>query len=445
MVDYINLLHISDLNFNMEIKTKDAIRKNVLTEMLETLKKVDNDWKPNIVVISGDIGYHGDAEDYSVAKEWLSELLNVLIIPPNNLIVCPGNHDLTLKNIIPKYEISPKTKIKADDILKIEELSTLSNWFENFNNFCKDYLSPVSIDSEPNYLIGVKKVDDFDNLEFIIINSAWFSRKEEKVGTNINKLWIGLPFLEVLKSNNQIKEIDKRTDTIKITIMHHPKQYLNEAEYNSYGDIPSTYHLMANHSHLILIGHSHNEYPIHSERIDDKTLIFECGATYEGKNYKSNFSIFKIDTKNFRLHRKIYIYHSYKRKWEVCHETLHYPIYLSSDIKVDFNQQIENIKMLFDFRDILLDELNHKFKLGINEEQLITIAKSAYDEMLRRCGSFRYDLLLDLIKDFLKSLGFKKKLEINNKSEREMTTILNQIALHAVLIFQINSNKVRYW
>ena len=282
-------------------------------------------------------------------------------------------------------------------------------------------------------------------MEFIIINSAWFSRKEEKVGTNINKLWIGLPFLEVLKSNNQIKEIDERTDTIKITIMHHPKQYLNEAEYNSYGDIPSTYHFMANHSHLILIGHSHNEYPIHSERIDDKTLIFECGATYEGKNYKSNFSIFKIDTKNFRLHRKLYIYHSYKRKWEICHETLHYPIYLSSDIKIDFNQQIENIKMLFDFSDILLDELNDKFKLGINEEQLITIAKSAYDEMLRRCGSFRHDLLLDLIKDFLKSLGFKKKLEINSISERDMTTILNQIAFHAVLIFQINSNKVRYW
>ena len=394
------------------------------------------------VIQPGINGWHGEAEDYFAAKGWLRKLLNVLNIPPNNLIVCPGNHDIFLKNVLPKYKPIPKTKIKADDILKIEELSKLSNWFENFNNFCEDYLKPVLIDSEPNYLIGVKKVDGFDNLEFFIVNSAWFYRKKEDVGNNINKLWLGLPFLEVLKSNNQIKEIGEISDKIVITIMHHPKQYFNEAEYNSYDGNPSTFHFMTSHSHLILIGHSHNERPIHSERIDDKTLIFECGATYEGKYYKNNFSLFKIDTKYFRLHRKLYFYNSYSRKWEIHPDTLHYPIYLSNDIKIDFNQQFENIKMLNDITGFPLRNLSDKYKLGLNEKKILTIAKTAYNEMLRRSGSLCYDLWLDLIKDFLKSLALKKKMEVYNLNEKEMTTILNQFASYAILIFHYNFNEV---
>ena len=95
----INVLHLSDLHFGFESReispTASAQRENALKALQGTLNKLENEWKPNIVVISGDIGWKGHENDYKDAKRWLKSLLNSLDLTVNDLVLSAGNHDIS--------------------------------------------------------------------------------------------------------------------------------------------------------------------------------------------------------------------------------------------------------------------------------------------------------------------------------------------------------------
>lgn len=85
MSDTINILHLSDLHFGAEptvtvISTALAMRKITLNPLLETLNTIEPEWKPEIIVVSGDIGWCGAQKDYVEAMVWLKELLQILVL-----------------------------------------------------------------------------------------------------------------------------------------------------------------------------------------------------------------------------------------------------------------------------------------------------------------------------------------------------------------------------
>lgn len=93
----INILHLSDLHFGMEPfkdteneinSTKVAERVLTLKSLKKSLKDLTEEWKPQILVISGDIGWKGHEQDYIEAEEWITKLRNELNI--KDIVVCPG-------------------------------------------------------------------------------------------------------------------------------------------------------------------------------------------------------------------------------------------------------------------------------------------------------------------------------------------------------------------
>lgn len=94
------LLHLSDLHFGMEAKSDkeqslSAQRKNTLDTLEETLRGLPREWRPDLVVISGDIAWKGRTGDYEAAAQWLtSNILEPWALKSSDLIICPGNHDL---------------------------------------------------------------------------------------------------------------------------------------------------------------------------------------------------------------------------------------------------------------------------------------------------------------------------------------------------------------
>lgn len=85
------VLHLSDLHFG---HAGDANRKIALNALRQTLQQVDNDWLPTLVCISGDLGWKALRDDYGLAKQWVVELLELLKLTPEDLVLCPGNHDI---------------------------------------------------------------------------------------------------------------------------------------------------------------------------------------------------------------------------------------------------------------------------------------------------------------------------------------------------------------
>src|ERR1700751_2215843 len=101
MSEIINILHLTDIHFGAEVTKKNsqtaiAQRKTVIEKLPEKIASLisDNE-KPDLVVISGDIGWGGIKSDYEEAEEWIRIFLQKLNLTTDDLIVCAGNHDLS--------------------------------------------------------------------------------------------------------------------------------------------------------------------------------------------------------------------------------------------------------------------------------------------------------------------------------------------------------------
>jgi predicted MPP superfamily phosphohydrolase len=89
------LLHLSDLHFGADETAHEFNERDLcLAKLLETIQSLPPDWRPNAVVITGDLGWKGHADDYKDATLWLSSLSTVLKIEPAAFLLCPGNHDI---------------------------------------------------------------------------------------------------------------------------------------------------------------------------------------------------------------------------------------------------------------------------------------------------------------------------------------------------------------
>ena len=312
----VNILHLSDLHFGMEKTEKipaTAVDKRNLTlsELIKTLKNVDEKWLPDLVAVSGDIGWKGKREDYDKAKDWLTkELLPMLKLAPDKLVICPGNHDIDREETFGMDP--PSSTDDADEWLKLERNKNFSRPFEAFIDFCKNMMgiSPLEIGDQSGNLTG--KID-LHGLRFVILNSAWFCRGDD----DPNNLWMGKPMLEKMAANNQLIDPDNydvNASPVAIALFHHPHEWLNEAEYNTFGNRQNTLEYLSLRSHIILTGHVHAR-PAEPHRLFNRAWLVKGGASYAGSTYQNHFSILRIDTKNRKFDRLTFEFDPGKNRW----------------------------------------------------------------------------------------------------------------------------------
>ena len=69
------ILHISDLHFSAKCNDQElANRKLLFDGLLKRLKAIEDEWRPTIVCVTGDITDKGQSEGFTDAKEWLKQL-----------------------------------------------------------------------------------------------------------------------------------------------------------------------------------------------------------------------------------------------------------------------------------------------------------------------------------------------------------------------------------
>ncbi|MFN9047691.1 MAG: metallophosphoesterase family protein, partial [Planctomyces sp.] len=117
------ILHLTDLHFGWEggpnAETLKAQRTNCLNALHTALKKLVADssnthWKPDIVAITGDLGWKGAAADYLLLNKWLEPLLQDLQLGHDSVVVCPGNHDIDRQKA--RYQGRPLTAKESDEL-----------------------------------------------------------------------------------------------------------------------------------------------------------------------------------------------------------------------------------------------------------------------------------------------------------------------------------------
>src|ERR1039458_2850215 len=191
-----NLLHLTDLHFGCD---KDATAQAQRTQALDLLVKLVGglvaDWRPDILVISGDLTWQGKASGYLQLAEWLTKkLFPATGLTAADCVICPGNHDIDQDAAFCLLDRTQDAQ-RADDLPRPERLAKgFAAPFEAFVKFAADFGIPApALHGKPNHLAGVRELH---GLRFLCANSAWFCRDSN---SDRGQLWLGLPQLQSMQ------------------------------------------------------------------------------------------------------------------------------------------------------------------------------------------------------------------------------------------------------
>lgn len=285
----IGIIHISDLHLKTsEVDFLSKITRNIIEDLQRLMIRFD--FKCEIVVFSGDIVDAGENSEKvydAVYNSVCIPLREILQIKSNNFISIPGNHDIDRSKIDEIFHDGLYSKLKSDglDNLNFDNVNItnkLLNYFafeKKLSDVKTPYIVHTQIISFSDFSIGVTK-----------INTAWsLSTKDQFDRKNI---WIPKSLLE--ESFDKVKK-----SKIKICIMHHPTDWINDDNYSKIENKIDKYD-------IVLIGHKHygSAKSISTSNAISRHFMAPRLGPITGE---SGYSIFVLDSDNESLgilHRK---------------------------------------------------------------------------------------------------------------------------------------------
>ena len=284
------LLQLSDIHIKSE---NDFIIKHQ-EDFYRSCKALINECTKLIVVITGDIAFSGNEEEYAVAYNWLKQCESswkreASFLNSVEYIVVPGNHDcdFSKQTDVRKMIISTVSKqdeIGSEDIISIC-LSVQSNFWSFYSKLRNENLNPsISWTQE------VKLKQDF-SIIFNCYNSASLSQLNERPGELI------------IPQNKFIERQNIHPQDIVVSLFHHNTAWLSP---NSPLNNKKTFeeHIFAT-SNIVMCGHEHSEKNKKiSSLLDYQELIYlENSALQHEKISKYGLIILDTDDKNLTRHQ----------------------------------------------------------------------------------------------------------------------------------------------
>lgn len=280
------ILHLSDLHFGNEgsDQAKSDAKQAVLKSLLECIAALPPEWKPNMVCISGDIAWSATEDQYKDAEAWVRKLLSQLALTSEDLIVCPGNHDIERS----LAASPPKEHEEADKLflLPIAETDSLHQPFTEYSAFCSRLGIPKYLCGDvESYLVGIRR---HRGLVFASYNSAWFAK-----GGDLGRLWMGLPLLRHMEAKNQLPKLQAMGSDTVIALMHHPFDWLHDAEKHQRDLRKCTTEFLCYRTSLLLTGHTHDTAK-EPTLLNNRCWHFPAGATYDHDRHFNAFRLIRI-------------------------------------------------------------------------------------------------------------------------------------------------------
>lgn len=290
--DPITILHLSDLHFGWGGDERGRTDRDLaLKGLLRLLRRLEPEWMPEVVCITGDIGWKGHASDYAEAGKWIGEVLSLLGLSPEALFLCPGNHDSN--RVKAKLNTRPSGSAEADEWLVVPTPESLELPFQAFSDFSKSMNPPpYRLGDRESFTVGHRS---YKGLNFVSHNSAWYSQGDD----DKDRLWIGANFIKLMESRGQLPHpSDLAEYPLTIALMHHPREWFHEEELHVYATRPSTFEYLVRRCHLLLTGHTHDA-PRPADQFAEAAWHLSGGAAYAGANHFNSFRLIKVDEGRF--------------------------------------------------------------------------------------------------------------------------------------------------
>lgn len=208
------LLHLSDIH--IKLANDPVLRRG--KEIVRSIQDLDYSLDACVLVISGDVAWSGNSEQYGLGFDFLSELIADLerdlpgaapIIP----VVIPGNHDcdftgdLQVREMLLSQVFTTRTEEVATPV--VDALTSLQNAFFEFRNI----FAPTGLQRDSRLYYEYHIPVGTRTLLFRCLNTAWCSQLREDPG----KLHFPIRSLP-----------DDPTDAdLSVAIFHHPYQWFH--------------------------------------------------------------------------------------------------------------------------------------------------------------------------------------------------------------------------
>lgn len=189
---------LSDLHMNFKNCTTITARD----KLIKTLKKENNNEKISFVLITGDC-LHQNKGNVKVVAEYIKQIAATCGLDVNNVILCPGNHDINRK--IKSRNAAIKTYRNNGSLPEVETcLEGYANFKELYTYLYSDIYEPFS-----------EKI--IDNFRIISIDSCLISMDDRDFGN------LAVNFIDLAELSKKIRKDPDRTN---IVIMHHGVEWL---------------------------------------------------------------------------------------------------------------------------------------------------------------------------------------------------------------------------
>lgn len=229
--DALILAHVSDIHFRKKIPgteiyvPDDDLRYEMKRDLVAMTKRLG---KLHGILVTGDVAFAGENEEYKQADDWLRELCKDTGCPPEQIRVISGNHDI-------KRGVIAKSLYLQKAHASLRQLATGKQWpmldaeiqaflgdqavkdlllapLEDYNQFASKYFSSFS-PKHPFWTWDIA-LNDHRTLRIRGLNSALISSKDDDEGSN--KLVLGRLF-----------SVLRREDGVEYMVLcHHPPQWL---------------------------------------------------------------------------------------------------------------------------------------------------------------------------------------------------------------------------
>ena len=181
----IGLIHLSDIHFrkgSFDLDTDERIARDICNAI-----KTDLIGSTHVLLlISGDIAFAGDEEEYKYASDWFSTLY--LRITENCNVPCwllsaPGNHDVNhTEDREIRAALIQQIRQQPSYCLDKEIVGECVRELDSFFKFRADIEgNKILVYDDP--LLRIHRIRDGDSIVQVnILNTAWMSSKDERPG-----------------------------------------------------------------------------------------------------------------------------------------------------------------------------------------------------------------------------------------------------------------------
>jgi 3',5'-cyclic AMP phosphodiesterase CpdA len=260
-----NWLHVSDFHFKSgDPYDRDVVLRALVHWVAEFRKRGRH---PDLIFATGDVAHSGQEAEYRPATQFFDALCGAADIDRRRLYVIPGNHDVD-RNLGVGLARTLGTREEADTYFGpsipkphiTQKQHAFQQWYNQYFDGIRTF--PQTSSCGPVEVVEIGRL----RVGILPINSALFCQGDDDHA----KLWIGRRSLDAA-----VEEMKKLGASLKVALLHHPLDWLHEAERSNVRTV------LQSNVDIILRGHLHETDVEGVAGVTGNVLHMAAGATYQ--------------------------------------------------------------------------------------------------------------------------------------------------------------------